>query len=958
MVRLTRRVAVLLVLLSVSLGPGALRGVGQPASPVTSSVESHDLAAMALNPDDLDAEGLNGFGQQSSALLASGEQAERFVPGLGRDPAAVRAALAASNLVRRYESELGRAAHSSRLRTFVVSYLLEYASVEGASAGFALLSTDHTGSTTPDVLGGRSFGDRSQVRRFWGLADFGEQYQALNLTFHLGNLVAGVTVGEFGDRVPELATLEALGGRLLTKLRAGQSGGGPGLSNLALRLAGPGVETRSDEYGRLDGRTLPNYDETAEVFADRAARYGDATDVYGLLQSVPAGGFARADDVRYLALLYRFDGEQAAADWLQTGAERAATAPNVAAATTVDGAPTVGDESLTVALSTAREGEETGRGYLTYLRVGAEVAQVQLVGLSDVPLTAVAELARAQAACLGARACPTMVPPPAGLPPPATPAPAAALHPCAPVSAAATGTPAPETPIPVRTAEASPSSAPPVGTTPPNIVLIVTDDLDARSAACLPNVQSILADEGVTFANFFVTTPLCCPSRASILRGQYAHNHGVLGNTGDAGGYPAFFRLGDEESTAATWLQDAGYRTALFGKYLNRYPKGATTTRVPPGWDEWAAFVSSAEDDEGASYYTDYTLNEDGTLVAYGDAPSDYSTDVLSAKATDFVTRTAASGQPFFLYLAPYAPHGPAQPALRDAAAFADAGAPRVPSFDEAEVGDKPAWVRDLPQLSAEQLALIDARYQRRLRSLLAVDAMVAALVETLRDTGALENTYVVFTSDNGYHLGEHRLALGKSTPYDESIRVPLIVRGPGVSAGAVVDELALNIDLAPTFAALAGATPPDFVDGRSLTPLLRGEQPGEWREGFLIERRDKSGADGWATPEPALPETPPEALVFPNGERGVTTADAPPYLALRTSRYLYVEYADGGRELYDLLIDPYELENLAPTADPALLDQLSFALSELRDCAAAGCRSAEDSLPLPDTSDAPTNEE
>ena len=172
-----------------------------------------------------------------------------------------------------------------------------------------------------------------------------------------------------------------------------------------------------------------------------------------------------------------------------------------------------------------------------------------------------------------------------------------------------------------RTTEAS---------TSPNIIVILTDDLDARSVACLPNVQTLLAAEGVMFANAFVTTPLCCPSRASILRGQYAHSHGVLSNGGDNGGFPAFYRLGDEDSTVATWLQDAGYRTALVGKYLNRYPKGAAQSHVPPGWDEWSAFASSDED-EGGSYYSGYALNEDGRIVLYGQQPAEYSTDVLAA---------------------------------------------------------------------------------------------------------------------------------------------------------------------------------------------------------------------------------------------------------------------------------------------------------------------------------------
>ena len=174
------------------------------------------------------------------------------------------------------------------------------------------------------------------------------------------------------------------------------------------------------------------------------------------------------------------------------------------------------------------------------------------------------------------------------------------------------GTPVAGTPQPLLPVNETGNQRTTEASTSPNIIVILTDDLDARSVACLPNVQTLLAAEGVTFANAFVTTPLCCPSRASILRGQYAHSHGVLNNVGDNGGFPAFYRLGDEDSTVATWLQGAGYRTALFGKYLNRYPKGAVESHVPPGWDEWTAFASSDED-EGVSYYSGYALNEDGS---------------------------------------------------------------------------------------------------------------------------------------------------------------------------------------------------------------------------------------------------------------------------------------------------------------------------------------------------------
>jgi len=301
-------------------------------------------------------------------------------------------------------------------------------------------------------------------------------------------------------------------------------------------------------------------------------------------------------------------------------------------------------------------------------------------------------------------------------------------------------------PLAVAPQAASPAAAPAAPPSRPNIVLVVTDDLDAASVEAMPMVMALLHDQGVSFSNFFVSTPLCCPARVSLLRGQYVHNHGVLGNGGPNGGFATFHRLGGEDSTVATWLHDAGYRTALLGKYLNGYPEDADPSYVPPGWDEWDALVAEAPAGGG---YIDYALNENGRRVTYGSEPEDYSTDVLSAKATDFIARTTAADQPFFLYLAPFAPHAPSIPATRHAEAFAEARAPRSAAFNEADVSDKPSWVRDRPVLSDEQVAEIDAQYRDRLRTLLAVDEMVATLVQTLEATGELENTYLFFTSYN-----------------------------------------------------------------------------------------------------------------------------------------------------------------------------------------------------------------
>ena len=243
---------------------------------------------MALTPVDLDDIGLTGFGQQTSAFLDLEEQAEQVAhagavdPGMDEERAAVVSGLAAAGFQQRYQRQLGLPAHPgappSRLRTFVAPYVIEYASVEGAAAGFTLLETEalEAGAAMTDVPGTRVIGDRSEITRFRRASDNGEPYRALDLTFQVDNLVAGVTLGEFGDRQPDLATVEALGELLLDKVRRGQAGSGPGLGNLALRLAGPDIETRSDEYGRLDGPDLPQLQrDTGRV--RRTARSATAT---------------------------------------------------------------------------------------------------------------------------------------------------------------------------------------------------------------------------------------------------------------------------------------------------------------------------------------------------------------------------------------------------------------------------------------------------------------------------------------------------------------------------------------------------------------------------------------------------------------------------------------------------------------------------------------------------------
>ena len=431
----------------------------------------------------------------------------------------------------------------------------------------------------------------------------------------------------------------------------------------------------------------------------------------------------------------------------------------------------------------------------------------------------------------------------------------------------------------------------PIGPLPPsplNVVLILTDDQRWDSLGVMPNVRRLLASRGVTFENMFVTTSLCCPSRSSILTGQYAHHTGVYGGTTVAHGDARAFH---DRSTLATWVHAAGYDTAMIGKYLNGYDLIKPRGYIPPGWDRWVAVDSQP----GENYYG-YTLNIDGRLHTYGTKPADYSTTVLSAEAVSFVQTASA---PFFLYYAPIAPHFPATPAPGDRKLFSALAPYRPPNYDEADVSDKP-WASLHPPLTPQQQAATDALRLNMLRALEPVDRSVADLVRAVAERGQLDRTVFLFTSDNGYLWGEHRLGR-KMWPYEESIRVPLLIRAPWITSGRTDDHLVLNIDLASTISALAGVKPGLRQDGRSLLPLLM-DHATSWRRSFVVEYLGNAIA--------GLP---------------------PPFEAVRTERYLYVEYTNGWRELYDLKRDPFELTNLA--GDPAhagLVAELSTRLSRL----------------------------
>jgi len=464
---------------------------------------------------------------------------------------------------------------------------------------------------------------------------------------------------------------------------------------------------------------------------------------------------------------------------------------------------------------------------------------------------------------------------------------------------------------------------------PPNIIVIQTDDLEAHGIARMPKLDQLLTQQGTRFANAFVTTPLCGPSRGSFFSGTYAHSHGMLSNGPPRGGFQTWYGLGRDQNTLATWLKGAGYRTGLVGKYLNNYPSSAPSeTYIPPGWDDWFGLML----DRRAELEL-YTINENGTLRLFrGNEPDGYQTDVFSSRAADFIRRAESNdAQPFFLYVGIEAPHVPAEPAARHENALPGLQVPKNESFNEDDVSDKPGYVQRTRQLTTEQIDGIDEDYTGRQLTLLAADDLVENLVRTLDQTGELANTLIVFTSDNGIFQGEHRQT-GKSAPYDEAIRVTMIVRGPGVPAGRSMDQLVANIDLAPTFLELARAGAQATIEGKSLLPLFSAAPPtgAAWRRELLIEYL---GGSGGAESE--------DGIVRAEGLQTELVRGMPDYSGLRTETSTYVEYVTEEKEFYDLVHDGLQLDNLITRgqSDPVLIAQLSSRLGALKNCHGAACR-------------------
>ncbi|XP_026728245.1 N-acetylglucosamine-6-sulfatase-like [Trichoplusia ni] len=474
----------------------------------------------------------------------------------------------------------------------------------------------------------------------------------------------------------------------------------------------------------------------------------------------------------------------------------------------------------------------------------------------------------------------------------------------------------------------------------PNFVLILTDDQDVVLGGMTPmkNVHRFIASEGVTFTNSYVTSPICCPSRASLLTGLYQHNHLTIDNSLRGGCNGHYWRQTLQNLTFATVLKDAGYKTFYAGKYLNAYgaAEAGGPEAIPPGWSEWHALV-------GNSVYYNYTISNNGVPTHSTEL---YLTDVIRELGVSYIENQTES-EPFLMVLAPPAPHQPFTPAPRHAGKYSNVTAVRHPNFN-VPAEDK-HWLLRMPPtpLPESMLPELDRVYRSRWESLLAVDEMVADIVGTLEARAMSDNTYVIYTSDNGYHVGQFSQVYDKRQPYESDIKVPLLVKGPGVPANSTSAQPVLNIDLAPTIIQLAGLDPPSHMDGRPI--VMSGE--GKTERYMLIEYHGEGRTGSvddkcpWKYDGNKLAECYPQYDCKCQDSRN-NTYSCLRYIAERINTK-YCEFVDHENfiEYYDLSRDPFELWNSIGSVLPAVRHRARLLLARLAAC--AGASSCDNPLSL-----------
>ncbi|XP_061423362.1 N-acetylglucosamine-6-sulfatase [Lethenteron reissneri] len=472
----------------------------------------------------------------------------------------------------------------------------------------------------------------------------------------------------------------------------------------------------------------------------------------------------------------------------------------------------------------------------------------------------------------------------------------------------------------------------------PNLVLILTDDQDVSLGGMTPlsKTQKLIGDAGFTFTNMFVSSPLCCPSRSSLLTGKYPHNHGVTNNSLQGNCSGATWQKREEPHALPMRLRTAGYQTFFAGKYLNQYGSAEVggPSYVPPGWDDWLGLVKNSK-------YYNYTVSNNGKEEFHGqNYTMDYLTDLITNRSLEFLEdRWRVS--PFFMMISPPAPHEPWDVAPQYANSFPDTRAPRTKSFNVH--GKNKHWLirQARTPMANTSIAYLDKIFRKRWQTLLSVDDLVEKVVKKLEETGDLKNTYILFTSDNGYHAGQFSLPVEKSQLYEFDIRVPLLLRGPGVAANQKCSKLVANVDIAPTLLELAGLdVSKTDIDGMSLLPLLNETSKAPWRTDVLVEYQGQG-----AHSDPHCPNLGPGVFhCFPDCvcEDSINNTYACVRTLSNSANLQYCEFADTEEfvEVYNVTSDPDQLTNIAKSVDPSVLVRMNQRLIMLQSCHGPSCRS------------------